>query len=47
MLGPFYNNSGDVRKGEGSKQPTNLRSFPNLGDLVLTTTPVTLGTNNP
>ena len=47
MLGPFHDNSGDVKEGEESKQSTNLRSFPNLGDTVLTITPATLGTDNP
>ena len=41
MLGLFYNNS-----REGSKQPINLRSFPNLGDAVLDLTSVTSRTNN-
>ena len=41
MLGLFYNNS-----GEGSRQPINLRSFPNLEDAVLDLTPVTSKTDN-
>jgi len=41
MLGPFYNNG-----GEGSRQPTNLQSFPNLEDTVLDLTPTTSRTNN-
>ena len=41
MLGPFYNDS-----GEGSRQPINLRSFPNLEDAVLDPTPVMSKTNN-
>ena len=41
MLGPFYNNS-----GEGSRQPINLQSFPNLEDIVLDPTPATSKTNN-
>jgi len=41
MLGPFYNNS-----GEGSRQPTNLQSFPNLEDTVLDLTPIISKTNN-
>ena len=41
MLGPFYNNS-----GEGSRQPINLRSFPNLEDAVLDLTPITSKTDN-
>ena len=41
MLGLFYNNS-----REGSGQPINLRSFPNLEDAVLDLTPVTSKTNN-
>jgi len=47
MLGLFYNNNRDIKQGEGSKQPINLRNFPNPGDTVLTLTPVTLKTNNP
>jgi hypothetical protein len=41
MLGPFYNNS-----EEGSRQPINLQSFPNLKDAVLDLTPATSRTNN-
>ena len=41
MLGLFYNNS-----GEGSGQPINLQSFPNLEDAVLDLTPTTSKTNN-
>ena len=41
MLGLFYNNS-----GEESRQPINLRSFPNLEDAVLDLTPVTSKTDN-
>ena len=41
MLGLFYNNS-----GEGSRQPINLQSFPNLEDAVLNLTPATSKTNN-
>ena len=41
MLGLFYNNS-----GEGSRQPINLQSFPNLEDAVLDLTPVTSKANN-
>ena len=41
MLGPFYNNG-----GEGSGQPINLRSFPNLEDMVLDLTPIASRTNN-
>ena len=41
MLGPFYNNS-----GEGSRQPVDLRSFPNLEDAVLDPTPATSKTDN-
>ena len=41
MLGPFYNNS-----GEGSGQPINLQSFPNLEDAVLDLAPITSRTNN-
>jgi len=46
MLGPFYNNSKGARRGEESKQPIKLQVFPKLGDIILTLTPVTLGTNN-
>ena len=41
MLGLFYNNS-----REGSRQPINLRSFPNLEDVVLDPTPITSKTDN-
>ena len=41
ILGLFYNNS-----GEKSRQPINLRSFPNLEDAVLDLTPITSKTNN-
>ena len=41
MLGLFYNNS-----GEGSRQPVDLQSFPNLEDAVLDPTPITSKTNN-
>ena len=41
MLGLFYNNS-----GEGSKQPGDLQSFPNLGDAVLDLTPIMSRTDN-
>ena len=41
MLGLFYNNS-----GEGSRQPINLQSFPNLEDAVLDLTPTASRTNN-
>ena len=41
MLGQFYNNS-----EEENKQPINLRSFPNLGDIVLNLTPIISRTNN-
>jgi hypothetical protein len=41
MLGLFYNNG-----REGSRQPINLRSFPNLEDTVLDLTPITSRTNN-
>ena len=41
MLGPFYNNS-----REGSRQPINLQSFPNLEDAVLDLTPIASRTDN-
>ena len=41
MLGPFYNNS-----REGSRQPINLRSFPNPEDTALNPTPAISKTNN-
>ena len=41
MLGLFYNNS-----REGSRQPINLQSFPNLEDAVLDPTSTTSRTNN-
>jgi len=47
MLGLFYNDNRDVKKGEGSKQPIDLRSFPDLGDAVITPTPIILKTGDP
>ena len=41
MLGLFYNNG-----GEGSRQPINLQSFPNLEDAVLDLTSITSKTDN-
>ena len=41
MLGLFYNNS-----GEGSRQPINLQSFPNLEDAVPDPTSITSKTDN-
>ena len=41
MLGLFYNNS-----GEGSRQPIDLQSFPNLEDAVLDLTPATSKADN-
>ena len=41
ILGLFYNNS-----GEGSRQPINLQSFPNLEDAVLDPTPIASRTDN-
>ena len=41
MLGLFYNNS-----GEGSRQPVDLQSFPNLEDAVPDLTPIASRTNN-
>ena len=41
MLGLFYNNS-----GEGSRQPIDLRSFPNLEDIVPDLTPTTSKADN-
>jgi len=46
MLGPFYNNSEGARRGEESKQPVKLQVSPKLGDVILTLTPIILGTNN-
>ena len=42
MLELFYNNNGDIKKGEESKQPIDLWSFPDLRDIVLTLTPTIL-----
>jgi len=47
MLGPFYNNSKGVKKGEESKQPIKLQSSLKPGDTILALTPAILGTNNP
>ena len=44
MLGPFYNNSKGTRRGEESKQPIKPRVSPKLGDMILTLTPIILGT---
>ena len=41
MLGPFYNDS-----GEGSRQPIDLQSFPDLEDAVPDPTPTASRTNN-
>jgi len=46
ILGPFYNNSKGARRGKESKQPIKPRVSPKLGDVILTLTPTTLGTNN-
>ena len=46
ILGLFYNNSKGARKGKVSKQPIKLRSSPKLGNVILTLTPIILGTNN-
>jgi len=46
MLGPFYNNSKGARRGEESKQPIKPRVSPKLGDIILTLTPTTSGTDN-
>jgi len=46
ILGPFYDNSEGARKGEESKQPIKPRVSPELGDVILTLTPVILGTDN-
>ena len=46
ILGPFYNNNGDIKKGEGSKQFIDLRSFPDLEDIVLTPTLIILKIGN-
>ena len=42
ILGPFYKKS-----REGSRQPIDLQSFPNLEDTVLDSTPAISRTNNP
>ena len=47
ILGLFYNNSEGTRKGEESKQPIKLRISFKLGHMILTLTPIILGTNNP
>jgi len=46
ILGPFYNNSKGTRRGEKSKQPIKLQVSPKLGDIILTLTPIMLGTDN-
>jgi len=46
ILGPFYNNSKDAKRGEESKQPIKPRVSPKLGDAIPTPTPITLGTDN-
>jgi len=35
ILGLFYNNNKSVKKGEGSRQPVDLRSFFNLKHVIL------------
>jgi len=47
ILGPFYNNSEGVKKEEESKQPVKSRSSPKLRHVILTPTPIILGTNDP
>jgi len=46
ILGPFYNNSKGAGRGEESKQPIKPRVSPKLGDVILTPTPIMLGTDN-
>jgi len=47
MLGPFYNNSKGIKKGEESKQPIKPQSSPKLGHTILTPTPIILETDDP
>ena len=47
ILRLFYNNNGDIKKRERSKEPIDLWSFPDLGDAILTLTPIILRTSNP
>jgi len=47
ILGPFYDNSKGTKKEEESKQPIKPRSSPKPGHIILTLTPITLGTDNP
>ena len=42
ILGLYYKDSGN-----GSKQPIDLQSFLNLGDIRLTLTPIILKTDDP
>jgi len=35
ILGLFYNNNKSIKKGEGSRQPISLQSFPNLRQIIL------------
>jgi len=47
ILRLFYNNNGDIKKGNGSKQFIDLWSFFNLGDIVPTSTSIILKISNP
>jgi len=47
ILGLFYNNNRDIKKGKRSKQSIDLQSFPNLENAVPIPTPTTLKTGNP
>jgi len=46
ILKLFYNNNEDIKKGEENKQLIDLRNFPNLGNVVLTLTPIILRTGD-
>ena len=46
MLGLFYNNNKNIKKGKGNKQFINLQSFFNLKDTALNLIFTILKTNN-
>jgi len=46
ILGLFYNDTKDTKKGEESKQPIKLRSFFKLRHIILTLTPAILRIDN-
>jgi len=47
MLGLFYNNNINIKKGKENKQPVKPQSFSKLRHTILTLTSIMLGINNP